>query len=446
METSVVEILRAAELQRLRRIRQLGLVHLVYPGAEHSRFVHSIGAAHLALRFARQLEETSRDFLVPLLQPGPEAARDLALAALTHDIGHGPLSHVWEREVIGDDFDRSEWAERLGIARERFATVGKWHEMVGRALLMWPDGEIHNLLEQQDYGTARRIATLSAGEHYLRYLPALISSDVDVDRCDFILRDTYCSGVEYGRFDVNWLISTATIGRSTRGTLVVGFDSRKAPRVIVQFLTARHALYDTVYYHKTVRSAEGMIGLLLKRLRYLGRSRALPFAKVSEVNRVFAEAFSGSPLRPQEVRLLDDYSLWALVQSVSEMDDFDVTASDLAKKVLVRDLFKFVPCDQDRLARFLRRSDAYKLLHAAVQPYCAGDAEFYVHVDSAPFEMLSDRESDCVYLVDLNDPARPATPAREHLDIRGLWHKPEETVRLYVPREARDAVFALVAS
>src|SRR5712691_685660 len=89
LETIVVDVLRTPEIQRLRRIRQLGLGHYVFPGAEHSRLVHSLGAAWLAVRFARQLREAARDYLPEALRPSENAIADLALAALCHDLGHG---------------------------------------------------------------------------------------------------------------------------------------------------------------------------------------------------------------------------------------------------------------------------------------------------------------------------------------------------------------------
>src|SRR5438067_10745592 len=101
METFVVDVLRTREVQRLRRVRQLGLVHLVFPGAEHSRLVHSLGAAYLAVLFGRRLSEATRGYLSKFLIPDEVAVRDFALAALFHDLGHGPLSHAWEREIVG---------------------------------------------------------------------------------------------------------------------------------------------------------------------------------------------------------------------------------------------------------------------------------------------------------------------------------------------------------
>ncbi|MEK7406905.1 MAG: HD domain-containing protein [Acidobacteriota bacterium] len=153
METVVIDILRTRELQRLRRIRQMGLGHLVFPGAEHSRFAHSLGTAHLAIRFGRRVIEACRDFLVDELSPDKEAIRDFAVAALCHDLGHGPLSHAWEREIVGEDYDFERWVARLGLSGEKEGLRGaKWHELVGQGFLAWPDGELHRLLEQHEAG------------------------------------------------------------------------------------------------------------------------------------------------------------------------------------------------------------------------------------------------------------------------------------------------------
>src|SRR5689334_6090095 len=100
MEGVVVDILRAPELQRLRKIRQLGLAFLVFPTAEHSRLAHSLGAAYLAIRFSRSIRHVAQEFFIPELCPDEAAIRDMGIAALCHDLGHGPLSHYWEREII----------------------------------------------------------------------------------------------------------------------------------------------------------------------------------------------------------------------------------------------------------------------------------------------------------------------------------------------------------
>ena len=107
--------LRRLRIQRLKQIRQLAVSHFVFPGAEHSRFVHSLGAAWLAIQFCRQLRYSTRGYLTDVLRPSEIAIADLAVAALCHDLGHGPLSHAWERVVIEDHFDREALCTTLGI-------------------------------------------------------------------------------------------------------------------------------------------------------------------------------------------------------------------------------------------------------------------------------------------------------------------------------------------
>jgi HD superfamily phosphohydrolase len=446
MESSVVEVLRAKELQRLRRLRQLGLAHLVYPGAEHSRLVHSLGAAYLATRFGRHLGQVGREFLSPLLTTGSTSVRDLALAALCHDLGHGPLSHIWERHIIGEDFNRDLWISSLGLdSTNRALFQLKWHELVGQALLAWKDGELYQLLEQQEAASTARICHLLLGTYHPGYLPRLLHSDVDIDRCDYILRDAHQTGVAYGRCDINWLISTLTLGITRDNRLVVGFDKRKGPAVIEQVLVARRALYYTVYFHKTVRAAECMLGLFLKRLRDI--PRIFDHAKVRiPLLAPYAKVLRGEGLHPSEVLALDDYTLWTLTQLIATSHDSDPTATDLARRIMARDLFKQVPCQKERLEAFVIREDAYQLLHKEVQPYCQGDASYYVYIDNPDFKMFSDDEQHQAYFVDIESPGRVATPIQEHESIRRHWSGLEKFPRLFVPREAVESVCKLINS
>jgi len=446
MEASVVEVLRAKELQRLRRLRQLGLAHLVYPGAEHSRLVHSLGAAHLATRLGRHLGQVGREFLSPLLATGPTSVRDLALAALCHDLGHGPLSHIWERHIIGEAFNRNVWINSLGLDSNNKALLKlKWHELVGQALLAWEDGELYQLLEQQEADSTTRLRHLLLGTYHPGYLPRLLRSDVDVDRCDYVLRDAHQTGVAYGRCDINWLISIATLGITREGRLVVGFDKRKGPAVIEQVLVARRALYHTVYFHKTVRAAECMIGLLLKRLQDNPQIFDRDTIRIP-LFAPYAKVLRGKGLHPSEVLALDDYTLWTLMQLIAASTSGDPTATDLARRIVARDLFKQVPCLQARLDAFVIRDDAYERLRKEVQPYCQGDASYYIYIDNADFEMLSNDEQQQAYFVDIESSGRVATPIQEHGSIRRHWLGPERFLRLFVPRQAVESVCKLVDS
>lgn len=444
METSVVEVLRSPELQRLRRIRQLGLAHFVFPGAEHSRLVHSLGAAHLAVRFTRQLHEAAKGFLVPFLSPEQTSIRDAALAALCHDLGHGPLSHVWERVVVEDNFKRGEWLKSLGLDPDPLLEKMKWHELVGQALLAWPDGYLHKLLEQQEEGTSSRVRHLLLKQYYLPYLPRIISGDIDVDRCDFILRDAHQTGVAYGRFDLNWMISTVSIGTAKADELVIGFDHRKAPRVIEQFLIARRALYETVYHHKTVRSAEGMIGLLLKRFKQVVKDTGW-FLRDTALFEPFRKVTIGEALHMHDILGLDDYLLWNLIDQLAKRADVDVTVADLAQRIISRDLFKLVPISSKEVQEFIERPDGYERIHAELKQFVPGETQFYVNVDDPKFTMFSADLAEQAYFIELNKDSRPATKVQDHSDFRLHWRDEGRNVRLFVPREAVVAIAKLIS-
>ena len=440
METLVIDILRTPELQRLRRIRQLGLAHLVYPGAEHSRLVHSLGAAWLAIRFGRQLADTSREFLIDPFCPSESAIRDLAIAALCHDLGHGPLSHAWEREVVGDPYDFQKWAKKLGIEESQYQYLqgAKWHELVGSALLFWPEGQLHRLLERNEITSSERIRHMLRGRYYLQYLPRLLSGDVDVDRADFLRRDTHQSGVAYGRYDLDWLVSTYTVGRTDRGELVSGFDRRKSVRVIEQFLIARQALYETVYYHKTIRAAEGMVALFLRRVKEVLSEGGKVSA--AELVRPYIDVMRGEALDQREVLALDDFSLSVLMDLLASEPGADATVKDIGRRILSRDLFKMVPCESQAVDEFIGQPEGFKKIYRAIKPFCPGDPRYYLVVDRLHFSMFAKGRAEMSFFVDEN---RLATPIKEH-PLLQQFDKNSNSTRLFTISEAVESVRRLI--
>jgi uncharacterized protein len=438
----VVDVLRAPELQRLRRVRQLGLAHFVFPGAEHSRLTHCLGAAHLAVRFGQQVAQQARRFFIPALVPDENAIADLALAALCHDLGHGPMSHAWEREIVGENFKLDTWAPALGLDPADPLLQGrKWHEVVGHGLLAWEEGILHQLFESHDVGTANRIRQLLGGRYYMNYLPRLLNSDVDVDRADFVMRDTLYTGVAYGRFDLNWLVSTCTLGTTDDDgrKWVIGFDSRKAVRVIEQFLIARRALYETVYHHKTVRCIEGMVALLLRRLKDIIATGATP--AVTEVSQPVVRMMQGEALSPPELLRLDDFSLSVLVDAVANGVARDDTSRDLAQRILARDLFKLVPVGSDQVADFLAKPEKREALYGAIKPYVPGPSQYYMIVDRTRFDMFSRSWDETVLLVGEDGRAHPAS---EHPELRGYAQSQPMKWRLFTVPQAVPAVRAIV--
>src|SRR5262245_15251917 len=439
MEAVVVDLLRTPELQRLRKIRQLGMAHLVFPGAEHSRLVHSLGAAFLAIRFGRHLQEKVGEYFIPILCPDEATTRDLGVAALCHDLGHGPLSHAWEREIVGNKFDHAAWAQALGLnfSSDLIQRL-KWHELVGHALLNWEDGQLHRLLEQHEEGSSLRISELLLGNYYISFMPRILSSDVDVDRADFIRRDTHQTGVAYGRYDLDWLISTCTIGEkavNNQSEWVLGFDKRKALRVIEQFLIARRAMYETVYHHKTVRCAEGMMALFLRRLRAVVMGGAL--IEVADFVRPIVSIIQGKAVGPNDLLGLDDFALSVLIDQIAQSSVKDETVRDLAKRIQARDLFKQVRIASEKINRYFREGHALERPYEVIKPYCPGDSEYYLVVDETEFRMLSSRDSEKVCLVDQN---LTATFADEHFMFDAYRHDHVEGLRLFTLREAVSAV------
>ena len=172
----VVSLIDTPEFQRLRRIRQLGLAYFAYQAAEHSRFAHSLGAYHLATRMIARLRLDH--------EIAEEHQTAVRIAALLHDIGHGPFSHVIE--------------SILGFHHEDFTI---------RAVLS-PETGVGRLLDPQ---LAQNVASIIKGDFAPRALGQLVSSQLDVDRMDYLLRDSLMTGAKYGIFDLEWIIKSINI-------------------------------------------------------------------------------------------------------------------------------------------------------------------------------------------------------------------------------------------
>ena len=246
-ELLVTQLLEARELQRLRRIRQLGVASVAFPGAEHSRFSHAVGAAFVMKQLIARLR-TLHESLPFWQRLTATRARDALAAALLHDLGHGPLSHLFE-DALPDTPHHETWTERI---------------------LLDPGTDVHAILRAADPAMPARLAELVHGRDPLPYLASAVSGTFDVDRCDYLLRDAHATGVRYGLFDLDWLL------RSLRFSSEPGeqpprlaIDGAKGLPAIEGFLLARLFMFQQVYLHKATRSAEWMIKRALSRGREL---------------------------------------------------------------------------------------------------------------------------------------------------------------------------------
>lgn len=218
------EIVDTVIFQRLRGIRQLAGAHLVYPSAQHSRFEHSIGTMHIAGYAGETL--FSKGYF-----GDEDMVQQLRLAALLHDIGHGPFSHLFEEVLM----------EKHNIN----------HEDMGKQIIS--RSEISDILRKHGYNSSD-ICKLSFGQSNIQFFNEIISGALSADMMDYLPRDGLFTGVEYGKIDYHRLISSFEV--TTDGHLAI---NKSALYSLESMLISRYEMYKAVYFHKTVRSAEVML-------------------------------------------------------------------------------------------------------------------------------------------------------------------------------------------
>ena len=345
----LADLLDTHAMQRLRRIKQMGFAWLVYPGAEHSRFGHALGAFHIAQRVTRRLELA------------PDVARHVKVAALLHDIGHGPFSHAWEHVFPGHSHEA--WGGRIVSENPELAAA----------------------LEQLEPGlpeTLRRFwSKATDGTGYRpNFARKLVSSQLDVDRLDYLLRDGHYSGAGYATYDLDWIIHAIQIANVRSGDadpsdLVV--DYRRGMYAVEQYLFARSYMYAQVYHHKTVRAAEWMFIKTLERFAQLARDGAeppgLPIAAAMARG---AEASVADYLRLHDISISTALDRWAGYDGPPATDP---VLRDLAARLVDRKLFKTFDLGDDKPAADWLWPAAFAVAEAKF----GSAARSYVHLDTA---------------------------------------------------------------
>ena len=345
VDRPIAELLDTLAMQRLRRIKQMGFAWLVYPGAEHSRFGHALGAFHIAQRVTRRLELDAR------------VALHVKIAALLHDVGHGPFSHAWEHVFAGHDHER--WGAR--IATEH--------------------GELRALLESLEPGLPETLQSFWGKGYKPHFARKLVSSQLDVDRLDYLLRDGHYSGAGYATYDLDWIIhaiqiATVRSGSDDPSDLVV--DYRRGMYAVEQYLFARSYMYAQVYHHKTVRAAEWMFIKTLERFAELARADAEPPGLAIAATMARGGAVSVDDyLRLHDISLTTALDRWAGLDGTPPAND--PVLRDLAARLVTRRLFKTFDLGDDRVAAERVWPQA---LEVAERRFGQA-ARFYLHLDTA---------------------------------------------------------------
>ncbi len=295
----IYELIDHPYFQRLRRISQLGLTYLVYPGAYHTRFHHAIGAMHLMGRAIYTLRQKGHEIT-------PEEERGVLIAILLHDIGHGPFSHALEHTLIP------------GVSHEALSL------------------KIMEELNQEFDGALTLAIDIFTNNHPKAFLHQLISSQLDMDRLDYLRRDSFYSGVTEGSVNSERLLTMLNVKDDQ---LVV--DS-KGIYSIEKFLVARRLMYWQVYMHKTVLSAEFMLVNILKRAKYLATQGVELTGTQALKHFLHADYtwndFEENPSILKKFLELDDFDVMSGIKDWANHSD--LILSDLSGRIINRNLLK----------------------------------------------------------------------------------------------------------
>lgn len=314
--TFIFDLIEHPFVQRLRRIRQLGMTHLVYPGAHHTRFHHVIGAMHLMQQAIYSIRRKGHEIT-------EEEERAALIAILLHDIGHGPFSHALEYDIVNNVS----------------------HEKISAFFLERLASEI----EGQDKNDLERALLIFRNSYPKKFLHQLVSSQLDMDRLDYLTRDSFFTGVSEGIIGTERIIEMLTVVNDQLAVEEKGIYS------IEKFLVSRRVMYWQVYLHKTVVSAEFMLINILRRAKKLVLEGQMLFAPPALDyflrNDVTEEDFRTDPKVLETFAKLDDYDIMCAIKVWQEHSDrvLSLLSSNLVNRRLHKVEISKTPFSPDRI-------------------------------------------------------------------------------------------------
>lgn len=304
----IAALIDTAEFQRLRRIKQLGTSSFTFHGAEHTRFSHCLGVYHIAKRIT---DYFSLNFP---LEWNPDENLLTQCAALLHDVGHGAYSHTFEG-LFGTD-----------------------HEAVTREIITSPQTEVNAILRQVSADFPEKVASVISHEYPNPQVVQLISSQIDADRMDYLLRDAYFTGAVYGKFDLTWILRVIV---PTENGIAFKYSGMHA---VEDYIVSRYQMYMQVYFHASSRSMEVLLQKLLARAKALYKKYPEYFAMSSPC----LVPFFREEHRLEDYLRLDDgvmntyFQIW--------MTHEDPILADLARAYVNRHLLKSIKFNRDTVS------------------------------------------------------------------------------------------------
>ena len=332
--------------QRLRRIKQLGLTHLVYPGALHTRFQHSLGAMHLMTKAVSELRFKGHDIT-------DEEALGVNIAILLHDIGHGPYSHALEHSIVD----------------------GVSHEQISHIFM--------NRLNEKFQGKLDIAISIFNGDYKKKFLHKLVSGQFDMDRLDYLKRDSFFTGVSEGIVNYERLLTMLNV---VDDDLVI---EAKGIYSVEKFITARRLMYWQVYLHKTVLAAEYTIMNVLRRAKQLRLQGidlfATPAFNFFLENKITIEEFENNNEVIEKFSKLDDYDIFTSMKVWVKHPDAILSAlsSSIINRKLPRIELQNEPFDNDYVNN-IRKQTISKLK---------------LNKDEADYFVISDKTSNFTYKI-----------------------------------------------
>jgi uncharacterized protein len=414
----IQRLIDTREFQRLRHIRQNGLTNLVFHGAEHSRFTHSMGVAHLAGEMCRRVARNSG---IPV-----DAHVELAtcVAALLHDVGHGPFSHTLEEILVdaGVPFD---------------------HELMTQRLLEEKGTELNGVLGSIDPGFPGEIARyIDKKRKGKEWWYKVVSSQLDADRLDYLLRDARNAGL-LGSFDLPRLLDS--LARLDEQRLAV---ERGSLEVVEGYLVMLDQMYRIVYYHHTARAASVLLSSTLRRafdLHRNGEVTVFPSSPSGGAHPLDVLGQRGDAIELDRYVRLGEYQVWALIESWQESSD--PVLADLARRLMSRRLFKTMEVDPSRTKRLDRLKEMARALTQTSLPHVdAGTVDYYVTVDEPSrtsyklYDWLSPGSDESIWL--LGGGQSPRAIENEDSEMIAALKKKRYFHRLVFPAEIRDRLLS----
>lgn len=412
------------EFQRLRRIRQLGVSEFTFPGAVHTRFTHSIGVFHTARTLVevvrREMKRPGKDF--------EEPKADVALvAALLHDLGHGPFSHTFE-----------------GVQKSR--GVKRRHEQWTADIIRNHAGQLRPLLEGFRVGFTEEVAALLEKEDPEDIYHAVVSSSFDADRLDYLRRDKLMTGTGAGGIDFDWLVDNLRVAEIAVDAADEDVDdSRRAPTFCLtakalpaaeQFLLARYTLHQQVYFHKTTRCVEYMIGKLLRAVAKHADDVDKAGKTGLAANHPLLRFFADGGETADNYLALDDASVIGSLDALSQAGD--PVIADTANRLKERRLYKTLDIadfggDPGRQRSMLRRIENQFKVHISNETVMLDDkAAIGIYTEIGGDEEKTHKK---LHILDADKPVEISKLSKL---IETLMNKKQFTRLYFADRQDRD--------